>query len=152
MHKGNRLALFLAFCLLLLQLHPPSLQAGEIATQKRTEEVALTAATTAGEEGFASYYAKRYSGRKTLSGARYSPKELTAASPNLPLGCLVRVINLGNGAQVLVTINDRCRRKKTPFIDLSRAAAKKLGFLGMGAARVRIIPQDDDDSTELALK
>jgi rare lipoprotein A len=64
----------------------------------------------------------------------------------------VRVINLGNGAQVLVTINDRCRRKKTPFIDLSRAAAKKLGFLGMGAARVRIIPQDDDDSTELALK
>jgi rare lipoprotein A len=150
MQKENRLALFLALCLLLLPLHTLPLQAEETATQKSTEVGTPAAATMAGEEGIASYYAKRYNGRKTHSGARYRPEGLTAASPDLPLGCRVRVINLESGEEVLVTINDRCRRKKTPFIDLSRAAAKKLGFLGNGTARVRIIPLDDDESLRLS--
>ncbi|NJD91896.1 MAG: septal ring lytic transglycosylase RlpA family lipoprotein, partial [Geobacter sp.] len=55
-------------------------------------------------------------------------------------GSRVKVINLANDKEVVVTINDRCRQRKTPFIDLSRAAAKELGFLGKGTARVRIIP------------
>ena len=144
--KGNRLALFLALCQLLLPLHAHPLQAEEAATQKSSEEGTPAAAKMAEEEGTASYYSKRYNGRKTLSGTRYRPAGLTAASPDIPLGCRVRVINLENGEEVLVTVNDRCRRKKVPFIDLSRAAAKRLGFLGKGTVRVRIIPISDDES------
>lgn len=141
-----RLALFVALCQLLSPLHSLPLQAQEITAQKNQEEIDRPGDAAAGEEGLASYYAKSYNGRKTLSGTRYKPGGLTAASPDLPLGCMVKVINLENSKEVLVTVNDRCRRKRTPFIDLSRAAAKKLGFLGAGTARVRIIPLKDDES------
>lgn len=93
-----------------------------------------------GVTGTAFYYAKRYNGRRTNSGVRYDPAKLTAAHPYLPHGTRVKVINLANKKEVVVTINDRCRKRKKPVIDLSRAAAGKLGFLGKGAARVRIIP------------
>ena len=99
---------------------------------------------TAGVEGIASYYAKSYNGKRTNSGHRYDPAELTAAHPTLPHGTRVRVINLANDKEVTVTINDRCRSRKQPFIDLSRAAAKQLGFLGKGITRVRIIPLDEE--------
>jgi rare lipoprotein A len=99
-----------------------------------------------GSEGIASYYARRYQGRRTNSGTRYDPKKLTAAHPSLPHGTRVKVINLANDREVIVTINDRCRSRKQPFIDLSRAAAQRLGFLGKGTARVRIIPLDDNAS------
>jgi len=97
-----------------------------------------------GVEGIASYYAKRYTGRRTTSGERYRPEKLTAAHPDLPLGSRVKVINLANDNEVEVTVNDRCRRKKIPFIDLSRAAAQELGFFGKGIAKVRIIPLEDE--------
>lgn len=104
-----------------------------------TAAVTVTAESE-GVEGFAAYYAKRYNGRRTNSGQRHDPKKLTAAHPTLPHGTKVKVINLANDKEVVVTINDRCRQRKTPFIDLSRAAAKELGFLGKGMTRVRIIP------------
>lgn len=99
-----------------------------------------------GVDGIASYYAKRYNGRRTSSGRRYNPAELTAAHPSLPHGTRVRVINLTNDKEVTVTVNDRCRARKQPFIDLSREAAKQLGFLGKGTARVRIIALDGQSS------
>ena len=108
--------------------------------------VAPQAEETRGTEGIASYYAKRYNGRRTNSGHRYDPNKLTAAHPSLPHGTRVRVINLANDKEVIVTINDRCRSRKFPFIDLSRAAAKQLGFLGKGIAKVRIIPLDEEAS------
>ncbi len=148
-----RLALFVALCQLLSPLHTLPLQAQEESVQnsqetlqKSKEKTDRSDETVAGEEGLASYYAKRYNGRKTHSGARYKPEGLTAASPYLPMGCRVKVINMANGEEVLVTVNDRCRKRKAPFIDLSRAAARKLGFLGKGTARVRIIPQEEDES------
>lgn len=98
-----------------------------------------------GVEGFASYYAKRYNNRRTNSGQRYNPAKLTAAHPTLPHGTKVRVINLANNKEVIVTVNDRCRPHDKPFIDLSREAAKQLGFLGKGKTRVRIIPIEDDE-------
>jgi rare lipoprotein A len=143
----RRPALFLSSCLLLLQLHTLPLQAEEIASPgSKAENTASVAEAAEGMEGMATYYAKRYNGRRTNSGARYDPEKLTAASPNLPLGTRVRVVNLANNEEVVVTVNDRCRQRKLPFIDLSRAAAKKLGFLGRGTARVRIIPLDDETS------
>lgn len=99
-----------------------------------------------GVDGIASYYAKRYNGRRTSSGRRYNPAGLTAAHPSLPHGTRVRVINLTNDKAVTVTVNDRCRARKQPFIDLSREAAKQLGFLGKGTARVRIIALDGQSS------
>lgn len=138
-----------AACLLLLftMMHTLPLKAEENIPGPSGETAIAAGTDDRGVEGIASYYAKRYNGRKTTSGKRYRPDRLTAAHPNLPLGTRVRVVNLANGREVVVTINDRCRKRKTPFIDLSRAAAKKLGFLGKGIARVRIVPLEKDSAT-----
>jgi rare lipoprotein A len=146
LHLRGRLAIFFA-CQLLLVLLTLPLQAEEIAPQEsHVESGTPEAKKTEGVLGIASYYAKRYDGRKTNSGERYHPEKLTAASAELALGTRVKVVNVANDCEVVVTINDRCRKKKVPFIDLSRAAARKLGFLGKGIARVRIIPLDDEES------
>ncbi len=151
MQLRKRLVLFLSLCQLLPPFFPLLAQAEKITNRKNPQKSAPSTALTPGEEGLASYYAKRYNGRKTHSGERHDPNLLTAASPDLPLGCKVRVINLANGKEVLVTVNDRCRRKKIPFIDLSRSAADKLGFLGKGIAQVRIIPLDEELPEDLQL-
>lgn len=142
----------LTICCLIGQLLSPvrtlPLQAEEIGSASTTQGPVASQAEEAeeveGVVGIASYYAKRYNGRRTNSGQRYDPAKLTAAHPTLPHGTRVRVINLTNEKDVVVTINDRCRSRKQPFIDLSRAAAKQLGFLGKGITRVRIIPLDDE--------
>jgi rare lipoprotein A len=94
--------------------------------------------------GFASYYAKRFEGRRTTSGQRYHPEKMTAAHYSLPLGTVVRVVNTATNQEVHVTVNDRCARKPFPFIDLSRAAAKKIGLWGKGKIKVAIIPLLED--------
>jgi rare lipoprotein A len=130
---------------LLSPVHTLPLQAEEAGPASTTQgPVAPEAEETAGVEGIASYYAKSYNGKRTNSGHRYDPAKLTAAHPTLPHGTRVRVINLANNKEVTVTINDRCRSRKQPFIDLSRAAARQLGFLGKGITRVRIIPLDKE--------
>lgn len=91
-------------------------------------------------EGFASYYARRFNGRRTSSGQRYNPEKLTAAHQSLPFGTVVRVLNPATKQEVQVTVNDRCAPKSFHFIDLSRAAAKKIGLWGKGKIRVVIIP------------
>jgi len=91
-----------------------------------------------GVEGMARFYAKRYEGRRTTSGEIYRAKKLTAAHPTLPLGTRVRVVNLDNNKSVIVKINDRCLEHEDVFIDLSREAARRLGFISRGKARVRI--------------
>lgn len=131
--------------LMLTLLTAPLQQTLALAAETVEKSVSADSATAEpeGVEGFASYYAKRYNGRRTNSGARYNPEKLTAAHPALPHGTKVKVINLANDKEVVVTVNDRCRQRKTPFIDLSRAAAKELGFLGKGKTRVRIIPLEE---------
>lgn len=108
-------------------------------TQKEKE----TTGRRKGLLGLASYYARRYHGRRTNSGERYDPEKMTAAHPDLPLGTKVKVTNLANNREVIVTINDRCRKKAIAFIDLSRRAARLLGFLGKGTARVLITPLEE---------
>lgn len=93
-----------------------------------------------GYRSVASYYAKKFNGRRTCTGERYDPEKLTAASNDLPLGSRAIVRNPRNGKEVTVRINDRPRKRSYPLIDLSRAAARELGFLGKGAIRVRVIP------------
>lgn len=100
--------------------------------------------------GFASYYASRFKGRRTTSGHRYNPDKLTAAHQSLPLGTVVRVINPVTNQEVHVTINDRCAPKSFHFIDLSRAAAKKIGLWGKGKIKVVIMPLIEETLEEPA--
>jgi rare lipoprotein A len=87
----------------------------------------------------ATYYANRFAGRKTASGERYDPGDLTAAHKTLPLGTVVRVTRAdGEGPAVLVRINDRGPYADGRVIDLSLAAAKRLGMLKAGVIKVRV--------------
>jgi rare lipoprotein A len=90
------------------------------------------------EVGRASYYGKKFNGRKTASGERYDMHALTAAHPRLPFGTLVTVTNVKNGRSVSVRINDRGPFIRGRIIDLSYAAAKRLGMLSRGVTRVRV--------------
>jgi rare lipoprotein A len=104
------------------------------------EELVQKGSALKSMDGFASYYARRFEGRRTTSGRRYHPEKMTGAHHSLPLGTVVRVVNPVTSQEVQVTINDRCARKPFPFIDLSRAAAKKIGLWGKGKIKVVIIP------------
>lgn len=90
------------------------------------------------ERGHASWYGKKFHGRKTANGEIYDMFKMTAAHKNLPLPSYVRVTNPGNGRSVVVRINDRGPFHKGRIIDLSYAAAAKLGILKHGAAAVEI--------------
>ena len=90
------------------------------------------------QEGRASFYADRFQGRPTASGESYDSASLTAAHRSLPFGTKVKVTNLRNQKSVVVTINDRGPHHPNRIIDLSKAAARKLGFIDRGVTRVRI--------------
>ncbi len=92
-----------------------------------------SAGTTA--TGKASYYK---SGKVTANGERFKPHGLTAAHRKLKFGTRVRVTNLANGRKVIVRINDRGPFIKGRIIDLSLGAAKKIGMLHRGVARIKM--------------
>lgn len=89
-------------------------------------------------EGIASYYAEEFQGRTTANGEVFEMNALTAAHRTLPFGTRVRVTNTENDRSVVVRINDRGPFKDERVIDLSLEAAKKLGMLTGGTARVTI--------------
>jgi rare lipoprotein A len=89
-------------------------------------------------KGVASWYGKQFHGRRTTSGERYDMFAMTAAHPTLPIPSYVRVTNLHNGTSVVVRINDRGPFHRGRILDLSFAAAHKLGFTGAGQAKVQI--------------
>lgn len=90
------------------------------------------------QTGFATYYAKKFDGHRTSSGEKFSNKKLTGAHHSLPYGTKVKVTNLSNNKSVIVTINDRPPKKSPCAIDLSQEAAKELGFMKAGRAKVKI--------------
>ncbi|KAB2966890.1 septal ring lytic transglycosylase RlpA family protein [Zoogloea sp.] len=90
------------------------------------------------ERGMASWYGKAFHGRKTSSGDSFDMYALTAAHPTLPIPSYVRVTNLANGRSAVVRINDRGPHHPGRIIDLSYAAAYKLGYAGQGSAQVEI--------------
>jgi rare lipoprotein A len=90
------------------------------------------------QRGTASWYGKRFHGQKTSSGERYDMYAMTAAHPRLPIPSYARVTNLANGRSVVVRINDRGPFHSDRIIDLSYAAAYKLGYVGAGSARVQV--------------
>ncbi|BCR04244.1 hypothetical protein DESUT3_13130 [Desulfuromonas versatilis] len=91
-----------------------------------------------GAVGLASYYHDKFQGRRTASGERLDQNALTAAHRSYPFGTRVRVQNLENGKSVDVRINDRGPFVSGRIIDLTRRAAKAIGMLQQGVARVRL--------------
>lgn len=102
---------------------------------------ATFAANTVGvykSNAVASYYADKFHGRKTANGEIFDMYALTAAHKSLPFNTMVKVTNLDNGKSVVVRINDRGPFVAGREIDVSKAAASKLGMLSEGTARVSL--------------
>jgi rare lipoprotein A len=90
------------------------------------------------ERGAASWYGRKFHGHLTANGERYDMYAMTAAHKSLPLPSFVRVTHLGNGKSVVVRVNDRGPFHKGRIIDLSYAAAARLGMLQTGTAQVEV--------------
>ncbi len=91
------------------------------------------------QKGVASWYGKKFHGRKTSNGETYNMYAMTAAHKTLPLGTYVRVHNRQNNRSVDVRINDRGPFVRGRIIDLSYSAAKELGIVGPGTASVKVV-------------
>lgn len=97
------------------------------------------------QSGVGSWYGKQFHGRQTSSGERYDMYAMTAAHPTLPIPSYARVTSTANGRSVIVRVNDRGPFLHGRVIDLSYAAAHKLGYVGQGSAAVtveRILPDE----------
>lgn len=90
------------------------------------------------EVGYASWYGTKFQGERTSSGETYDMYQYSAANKVLPLPTYVRVTNLGNHKSVIVRVNDRGPFHPGRIIDLSWVAAKEIGMLATGTARVRV--------------
>jgi len=100
------------------------------------------------EEGLASYYGNKFHGRRTSSQEVYDMYAFTAAHKTLPLPSFARVTNLDNGRSVVVRVNDRGPFHPGRVIDLSYAAAVKLGYRERGTARVRVEALSADEAAD----
>jgi len=98
----------------------------------------MTARAPYRARGIATWYGKRYHSRKTSSGEVYDMYQMTGAHPTLPIPSYVRVTNVANGRQVIVRINDRGPFIGERLIDLSYAAAFRLGYVEAGSAMVEV--------------
>jgi len=107
--------------------------AGEPPRQERAAE-----RWPAAEVGLASYYGGRFQGRTTASGARFDKHALTCAHRSAPFGTRLLITELERGRSVVVTVNDRGPFARGRVVDLSLAAARKLGIVERGVARVRV--------------
>ncbi len=90
------------------------------------------------QKGHASWYGKKFHGKKTSNGEIYNMYGMTAAHKTLPIPTFVRVTNVSNGKQVIVRVNDRGPFHGDRIIDLTYTAARKLGFAGQGTASVKL--------------
>ena len=93
------------------------------------------------EQGMVSYYAEKFHGRRTASGQTFDKNAFTAAHRSLPFGTKVEVTNLDNGKSVVVVINDRGPYAENRILDVSPAAARKLGLIGRGTVKARVVVQ-----------
>jgi rare lipoprotein A len=100
--------------------------------------VPITQDTPFTERGLASWYGRKFQGRRTASGEVYNMYAMTAAHPTLPLPSYARIRNPANGREIVVRINDRGPFHAGRIIDLSYVAAHKLGYIQAGAAEVTL--------------
>ncbi len=99
--------------------------------------------------GLASWYGPKFHGRSTASGEPFSMDDISAAHKTLPFGTIVRITNLDNGRSLEVRINDRGPFVRDRILDLSRGAARSLGTVGPGVARIELaLVSWPDETTE----
>jgi rare lipoprotein A len=115
------------------------------ATETGPQASPQAASREAAEVGVASWYGADFHGRKTANGEVYDKERLTCAHRTLPFGTFLRVSNLDNGSSVVVRVNDRGPFAKNRVIDLSEAAARIIGMIPTGTARVSLtaIPEEE---------
>ncbi|HSG47575.1 MAG TPA: septal ring lytic transglycosylase RlpA family protein [Longimicrobiales bacterium] len=103
------------------------------------------------EEGMASWYGEEFHGRPTASGEKFDMHGYTAAHRTLPLHTWVEVTNLDNGRALILRVNDRgpFARTHQRILDLSYGAARELGVVGPGTARVRVRALGPDEVSRL---
>ena len=90
------------------------------------------------QTGLAAYYSQRLQGRRTASGARFDNGAMTTAHQTLPFGTKVRVTNTKNGKSVVLRVNDRGPTQPKRILDVSQAAAQRLGIVRAGLAEVKL--------------
>jgi rare lipoprotein A len=98
----------------------------------------LSGASAFSQSGIASYYGPKFNGKKTASGEKFNQNAMTAAHKTLPFGSRLKVTNLANKRSVIVRVNDRGPFIRGRIVDVSTIAARQLGIVGRGVARVRI--------------
>ncbi|MBE7437716.1 MAG: septal ring lytic transglycosylase RlpA family protein [Spirochaetales bacterium] len=103
------------------------------------------------EEGMASWYGREFDGKKTASGELFDSRRLTAAHRTLPLGSTVRVRNLDNGKEVVLTINDRGPYVQNRILDVSEYGAELLDYKRQGLARIGITVLREGNSSSMGL-
>lgn len=128
--RAQRLASFFVMSLLVLGTLVP----GDAVAKAVKERVRKAKR----ESGVASYYGSEFAFRRTSSGEMFDPQEMTAAHRTLAFGTKIRVTNLANGRRVVLRVNDRGPYSRGRVVDVSHAAARKLGFSRQGTTRVRI--------------
>ncbi len=99
------------------------------------------------QSGVATWYGGWHAGRRTSSGETFDPRRMTAAHASLPLGSYVRVTVEESGTSIIVRVNDREPARKQRCIDLSQAAAAKLGIVDQGRARVTLAAVSADEAS-----
>lgn len=115
-------------------------------TSVASTPVAVTAHTHRWYQiGKASWYGQAFQGKRTATGERFNMNSLTCAHRTLPLGSWLRVTNLLNSRSTFVRVNDRGPYEPHAIVDLSFAAAQKLGLLGNGQVRVEQVRADDPE-------
>lgn len=112
----------------------PTVKKGQTYSDSITADILAIEADT----GMASYYAEKFHGKSTSSGEKYNMHDLTCAHRWLPYGTRLRVVNLANGREVIVRVNDRGPFHHSRMIDVSKAAAKELDMIRAGTARVEV--------------
>ncbi len=147
MLPGNRIGkiawIAAAFLLVFLAAILP-LRARTVARENDAVEKAMRRRGTAGRDAREGLLLPQALQLREPARGRSTTPEDDGGPPTLPLGTRVKVINLANDRSVVVTVNDRCRSHSFEFIDLSRAAARELGFFGRGMAQVRIVPMIEE--------
>ncbi|MCB2212015.1 septal ring lytic transglycosylase RlpA family protein [bacterium] len=116
--------------------------------QRAPEQQQTHPTTTTGEvlTGFASYYGPKFVGRPTANGEIFDPRQMTCAHRTLPFNTMLRVTLISSGKSVVVRVNDRGPYAKDRIIDLSEAAAEKIGLkaVGVGYVQAEILEGDGE--------
>ncbi len=103
------------------------------------------------EIGQASWYGRKFQGRKTAAGEAYDMNALTCAHRTLPLGSWIRVTNLKNRKSVFVRVNDRGPVPRNRIVDLSFGAAQRVGLLGIGKVKLETVRNGDSEMANALL-